>query len=234
MIFTNESCFDLLPKIKNDSIDLVLIDPPYEISRPTNFQSGECTGRDVDRFRISMDFGEWDKNFSGLDSVVEEAYRILRPGGTFICFYDLWKIETLKKIMENKHFKQIRLIEWLKTNPVPINSKINYLTNGREIAILGVKKSKPTFNSEYDNGVYSFPICRDEGRFHPTQKPLALIQALIEKHSNQGDIVVDCFAGSATTGVASIASGRKFIGCELDSDYFNKAKNRLDNFIKKT
>lgn len=234
MIFTNESCFDFLPKIKNDSVDLVLIDPPYEISRPTNFQSGECTGRDVDRFRISMDFGEWDKNFLGLDSVVEEAYRILRPGGTFICFYDLWKIETLKEIMENKHFKQIRFIEWIKTNPVPINSKINYLTNSREIALLGVKKSKPTFNSEYDNGVYSFPICRDEGRFHPTQKPLALIQSLIEKHSNQGDIVVDCFAGSATTGVASIASGRKFIGCELDSNYFDKAKNRLDNFIKKT
>lgn len=55
---TNESCFDLLPRIEKNSVDLVLIDPPYEVSRDTNFQSGEATGRDTDRFRVSMDFGE--------------------------------------------------------------------------------------------------------------------------------------------------------------------------------
>ena len=54
--FTNESCFDLLSRIPSNSVDLILIDPPYEISRPTNFQSGEETGRDTDRFRISIDF----------------------------------------------------------------------------------------------------------------------------------------------------------------------------------
>ena len=86
-----------MPRIPSGSIDLILIDPPYEISRPTNFQNGEETGRDTDRFRISMDFGEWDKNFTGFEVVIKEAYRILRPGGTIICFYDLWKIETLKK-----------------------------------------------------------------------------------------------------------------------------------------
>ena len=54
----NESCFDFLKSLKNNSIDLVLIDPPYEVSRDTNFQSGEATGKDTDRFRVSMDFGE--------------------------------------------------------------------------------------------------------------------------------------------------------------------------------
>ena len=166
--FTNESCFDLLPRILSNSIDLILIDPPYEISRPTNFQSGEETGRDTDRFRISMDFGEWDKNFTGLEVVIKEAYRILRPGGTMICFYDLWKIETLKKLYDNNKFKQVRFIEWIKTNPVPINSKINYLTNAREVAVSAIKVSKPTFHSSYDNGVYSYAICQDKGRFHPT------------------------------------------------------------------
>ena len=100
--YLNEDCFTFLPKIKSKSIDLILIDPPYEISRPTNFQSGEETGRDTDRFRISMDFGDWDKNFSGLDKVIEEGYRILRDGGTFICFYDIWKITILKESFE-KH-----------------------------------------------------------------------------------------------------------------------------------
>lgn len=161
MFYENMSCFELLPKIPDNSVDLVLIDPPYEISRDTGFQKGEITGTDTDRFRISMDFGDWDKNFTGLNIVVQEAYRILKPGGTFICFYDLWKIETLKNYMEASKFKQIRFIEWLKTNPVPINSKINYLTNAREVAVSGIKVSKPTFHSSYDNGIYEFPICHD-------------------------------------------------------------------------
>ena len=231
--FTNESCFDLLPRIPSNSIDLILIDPPYEISRPTNFQNGEETGRDTDRFRISMDFGEWDKNFTGLEVVIKEAYRILRPSGTIICFYDLWKIETLKKLYDNNKFKQIRFIEWIKTNPVPINSKINYLTNAREVAVSAIKVSKPTFHSSYDNGVYSYAICQDKGRFHPTQKPLAFIEALIQKHSNEGDTVLDCFAGSCTTGVAALNSGRNFIGCEIDKNYFDKATARVAPLLPK-
>lgn len=229
--FTNESCFELLPRLQNNSIDLILIDPPYEISRPTNFQSGEETGRDTDRFRISMDFGEWDKNFSGLEEVVKEGYRILRPGGTMICFYDLWKIETLKSFYDKHKFKQIRFLEWVKTNPVPINSKINYLTNAREVAVSAIKVSKPTFNSSYDNGIYSYSICQDKGRFHPTQKPLAFMEELIKKHSNEGDIVLDCFAGSCTTGVAAMNCNRNFIGCELDENYYNQAKKRVKKYM---
>ena len=225
--YTNESCFDFLLKIESKSIDLILIDPPYEISRPTNFQNTALTGTDTDRFRISMDFGEWDKNFYGLEKVFKEGYRILRDGGTMICFYDLWKIETIKKYYDDNKFKQIRFIEWLKTNPVPINSKINYLTNAREVAVLGIKKAKPTFNSSYDNGIYQYPICQDKNRFHPTQKPLALIKDLILKHSNEGDVVLDCFAGSGTTGVAALETKRNFLGCEIDKEYFEKSEKRI-------
>lgn len=105
---------------------------------------------------------------------------MLKSSGTIICFYDLWKITKLRKIFEDSKFQQIRFIEWIKTNPVPINSKVNYLTNSREIAIVGVKGGKPVFNSEYDNGVYLYPICHDKGRFHPTQKPVALLEDLIK------------------------------------------------------
>lgn len=230
MIFNNQSCFELLAGLENKTIDLVLIDPPYNISRPTNFQSGEETGKDTDRFRVSMDFGEWDKNFTGLEIAIRECFRVLKDGGTMICFYDLWKIETLKSYLEAAGFVQIRFIEWIKTNPVPINSKINYLTNSREVAVLGVKKSKPTFHSEYDNGIYRYPICQDKGRFHPTQKPLALIADLINKHSNEGEIVLDCFAGSCTTGVAAVLNNRRFIGCELDAEYYEKAVQRLKDY----
>lgn len=224
---TNENCFDMLKSLKSNSVDLVLIDPPYEVSRDTNFQSGEAKGKDTDRFRVSMDFGDWDFGFTGLNIVVKEAYRVLRKGGTLICFYDVWKLTTLKEYFDDAKFKQIRLIEWVKTNPVPLNSKTNYLTNAREIAVLGVKGGKPTFNSEYDNGIYKYPICHDKGRFHPTQKPLALIEELIIKHSNDGDTVLDCFSGSGTTAVAAYNQGRNFIGCELAEYYYNKSIQRL-------
>lgn len=222
-----QSCFDFFPMLQSCSVDLVLIDPPYEVSRSTNFRSGKATGKNTDRFRISMEFGDWDFDFSGLDRVIKEAWRVLKDGGTLICFYDVWKLSALRQYFEEAHFKQLRLIEWLKTNPVPLNSRINYLTNAREIAVSGVKKSSPTFHSRYDNGVYEYPICHDKARFHPTQKPLAFIEELIVKHSNEGDTVLDCFAGSGTTAVAAFNTNRKFIGCEISEEYYRKSMRRL-------
>ena len=225
----NSSCCDFLAALEPNSVDLVCIDPPYEVSRETGFANGSPTGRDVDRFRVSMDFGNWDaEGFVGLGKAIGECYRVLRRGGTLICFYDLWKLTTLRDYFEDARFKQIRLIEWMKTNPVPLNSKTNYLTNSREIAVSGVKVGKPTFHSEYDNGVYEFPICHDKGRFHPTQKPLALIEALIEKHSDPGDLVVDCFSGSGTCALAAARTGRRFSGCELSPEYWEKSVQRLE------
>ncbi len=223
----NQNCFDYLKTIQDKSISLVLIDPPYLVSRKTNFQTGKAKGKDTDRFRVSMNFGTWDNEFGGLNVVIKECYRVLKKGGTIICFYDLWKITTLKEYFESANFKQIRFIEWIKTNPVPLNSKINYLTNAREIAVVGVKGGKSTFHSEYDNGIYKYPICQDKGRFHPTQKPIALIEELIEKHSNIGDTVLDCFAGSGTTAVACYKLNRNFTGCELSKEYYNKSLERL-------
>ena len=115
-----------------------------------------------------MDFGEWDNTEINLDLLLKECYRVLKKSGTIICFYDIWKITNLKKSLEANKFKQIRLIQWVKTNPVPINSKINYLTNAIEFAVSTIKGTKPTFNSEYDNGIYSFPIYHNKDRFHPT------------------------------------------------------------------
>lgn len=224
----NQNCFDFLKTVSDKSVDLVLIDPPYEVSRDTNFQSGEAKGNDTDRFRVSMNFGDWDNNFTGLDLVIKECHRLLKDGGTLICFYDLWKLTTLKEYFELANFKQLRFIEWVKTNPVPLNSKTNYLTNSREIAVVGVKKGKPTFNSEYDNGIYKYPICHDKGRFHPTQKPVALLEDLILKHSNENDTVLDCFAGSGSTAVAAHNTNRNFIGCELSKEYFDKTLERFD------
>ena len=220
IVMENANCFDFLPTLENNSVDLVLIDPPYEILEKSWYK---------DRFHAGDEsFGKWDTQNLDMLTVIQELYRILKTGGTLICFYDLWKINFLKEWLEQAHFKQIRFIEWIKTNPVPLNSKLNYLTNAREVALTAVKKGNATFNSSYDKGIYEYGICQEKNKFHPTQKPLKLIEQLILKHSHIDDTVLDCFFGSGTTAEACLTTHRKFIGCELSKEYYEKAKVRLE------
>ena len=167
--------------------------------------------------------------YSGLEQLekfIELYYKKLKKGGTLIIWFDLWKISYLKELLEKYKFKQIRFIEWVKKNPMPLNQSINYLTNSREIALLAVKGGKPTFNSKYDKGIYHYPIVSGK-RTHPTQKNLLLFEELIKKHSNENDLVVDTFLGSGTTAIACKNTNRKFLGSELDINYYNKIMNAL-------
>jgi DNA modification methylase len=230
---SNLDCIEFLKTVPSNSVDLFLTDPPYLISRKTGFLESKGPNT-VERFKISYEFGEWDQKQLDLNSILSEAYRILKPSGTSIIFYDLWKIQELKEGYELNKFKQIRFLEWVKTNPVPINSKVNYLTNAREVAILGVKKGNATFNSQYDNGIYSYPIYHNKDRFHPTQKSADLFSALIEKHSSAGDVVCDPFAGSATTAISCLRTGRNFIGTEIDKEYHSKSLERITNEKNRT
>lgn len=260
----NISGLNLLNEIDDNSIDLVLTDPPYIISRESgmnthynnvkdnekkgvefvktlaewNEYKSKCNITDDEKkdnymkygtiygkkYCVRTDYGDWDNDFTidQLDTFISQYYKKLKKGGTLIMFFDLWKITDLKNIMEKHKFKQIRFIEWIKTNPQPINSSINYLTNCREIALLGIKGSKPTFNSKYDNAIYSYPLQGGKNRFHPTQKSLLLFEELIKKHSNEGDTVLDTFLGGGTTLFASINTNRHFIGCEISKEYYDK------------
>ena len=247
--FTNSTDLVLLRSIEKDSVDLVLTDPPYLISRKSGMQSHKErkpgdkgynqvskrieNGKEIEvdygrYFATATDFGQWDKDYTidDLQLAIDEFYRILRPGGSCIIFFDLWKIETLSKLLSK--FSKHRLIEWLKTNPVPINQRATYLSNAREIAISCVKGGKATFNSKYDKGVYEYPIYSGKDRFHPTQKSLPLFEELIKKHSNEGDIIVDPYGGSGTTYVASTNTNRICLSCEPDEEYFEKAERRIN------
>jgi site-specific DNA-methyltransferase (adenine-specific) len=178
---------------------------------------------------VQTDYGEWDKGdftMNDLQQIVDQYYKKLRTGGTCIIFFDIWKLSDLNRIMENAGFKQIRFIEWIKTNPLPLNSKTNYLTNAREIALVGTKGSKPIFKSSYDNGIYNYPI-EKRNRFHPTQKNLDLFEELIKKHSNEYDTVMDTFLGSGTTAYACRNTNRNFRGCELSKEYYDKIMSIL-------
>ena len=89
-----------------------------------------------------------------LEEFIKQYYIKLKDGGSIIIWFDIWKITPLKTLLEKYGFKSIRFIEWIKTNPQPLNSSHSYLTNCREMGLFAVKKSKPTFNSKYDNAMY--------------------------------------------------------------------------------
>ena len=184
---------------------------------------GNTSGK---KYGYKTDFGKWDNEFSiaKLEEFIKLFYKKLVKGGTCIIFTDLWKIGQLKEIMEKHKFKQIRLIEWIKTNPIPLNQSVNYLSNAREVAVLGVKVGKPTFNSKYDKGIYEYPIQSGKKRFHPTQKNQKMFEALIKKHSNEGDVVLDPFLGGGTTLFACKETNRIFKGCELVKEYIDKVR----------
>lgn len=196
-------------------------DIPEETMKKNYLKFGTIYGN---KYSVQTEYGEWDENFSLeiLDTFVGEYYKKLKKGGTLIIFFDIWKITPLKEILEKHKFKQIRFIEWIKTNPQPLNSKRNYLTNCREVALLGVKESKPIFNSEYDNAIYKFPLQGGKNRFHPTQKSVLLFEELIKKHSNEGSCVLDTFLGSGTTAIACKNTNRNFKGCEISKEYIER------------
>lgn len=232
VMIINGDCLEHLNKIESNSVDLILIDPPYLISKSSGFSNYSDNASDDLKKKygkLSIDFGDWDKVELNWDFLFSEYKRILKKGGTLIIFYDIWKSNELKEFSEKYKFKQPRVGAWVKTNPVPVNSKLNYLSNASEYFFTFVKGSKPTFNSKYDNAFYSYPICHGKERYnHPTQKPLSLIKELIEKHSNKGDLILDTFAGTGTTGHASYLLDRNFILIEKEKDYFEVIVERLN------
>lgn len=260
----NITGIEYLKTITNNSIDLILTDPPYIISKDSGMNShynnvkfneennitsvkteeeweeykslneieddrnkenyinyGTIYGK---KYCVKTDYGSWDSDFTmeNLEQFISEYYKKLKKGGTLIMFFDLWKISDLKNLLEKYKYKQIRFIEWIKTNPQPRNSKVNYLTNCREIALVAVKEGNPTFNSSYDNGIYMYPLQGGKNRIHPTQKSLSLFEELIKKHSNKNDTVLDTFLGSGTTAIACKNTQRNFKGCEISKEYYDK------------
>ena len=125
--FIKSTDLELLCSIERSSVDLVLTDPPYLISKDSGMQRLKDSGKSHEKYgrkyATATDYGQWDKDYTidDLQLAIEEFYRILRPGGSCIIFFDLWKIETLTNTLSK--FSKHRLIEWLKTNPVPINQK---------------------------------------------------------------------------------------------------------------
>lgn len=219
----NEDCLQGMKKIGKESIDALITDPPYNIARENNFKS---------MGRAGIDFGEWDKDFN-LVSWLPVAIDKVKKGGNVVIFTD-WKsttpiIEELEKL--NCNIKDMIRIE--KSNPMPRNRDRRFVTD-YEIAIWAVKKgAKWTFNRQSET--YERPLIKTsvtpktekiEGG-HPTQKSLQAMEWILDRLTNDNDLVLDPFMGSGTTAVSCMNKKRNFIGFELEEEYYNIANKRL-------
>lgn len=206
-------------------VDHIITDPPYNISKNNNFSTMKSANRQ------GVDFGEWDKEFD-LTGWIADAEKILRPGGTFIVFNSYRNLTPIIEEMESCGLVIKDVIKWIKTNPMPRNIDRRYVQD-TEYAIWAVKpkkpwifnkpKDKPYLRAEYKTSV----VAGSERTKHPTQKSEKLMMEIIKIHSNERDIILDPFMGSGTTGVAATKTGRRFIGCEINGDYYDIAKSRI-------
>lgn len=210
-------CREGLKKIQNNSIDLIIADPPYGISRELNCKN-QRLGTTA---KLNFDFGEWDK----FDKEWFEI-AIKKTKGWIITFCAKKDIGIYWNILEKNRFVAIDALAWLKPDPLPLNAKSKFL-NAWEALVVG-KKPGAYWGSRYFPNILKFQAPKGKDRIHPTQKPLGLIKKLIELTTKKGDIVLDPFMGSGTTAVACKQLGRNFIGFEISKEYCELAKKRLN------
>lgn len=233
----NADCVETMKKIADNSVDVIFADPPY------NLQLGDALKR-PDNTDVKGVYEEWDS----FESIAEydrytkawmsEARRILKEDGTIWVIGSYHNIFRVGYIMQDLGFWILNDIVWNKTNPMP-NFKGTRFTNAHETLIWATKnpKAKYTFNYEAMKAMnddvqmrstWEIPLCTGKERLkneetgeklHPTQKPEALLYRVIMASSNVGDVILDPFFGTGTTGAVAKRLGRNFIGIEKDATY---------------
>lgn len=195
------------------------------MSRPNNFKTlGSAS-------RIGMDFGEWDKGFD-ISKYIKLFPRLLKENANVVIFNSWENLKDIRDICEENNIYIKRCLILSKSNPAPFN-KDRMFVNDVEFALWGVynSKGKPTkwtFNriNPLEKCVMNTTV--QSSKLHPTMKDEKIIRHLVLLLSNENDVILDPFMGSGTTGVSCINTNRKFIGIELNKDYYNIAKTRLN------
>lgn len=239
------NCLEELAKLPSASVDLVFADPPYNLQlerdllRPNNTR---VDGVDDDWDKFS-DFADYDR-FSR--SWLIECRRILKRDGAIWVIGSYHNIFRLGTTLQDLGYWIQNDVIWRKTNPMP-NFRGRRFTNAHETLIWAGRdqKSRVTFNYEAMKASnddlqmrsdWLFPICsgperlKDDGgrKAHPTQKPEALLHRILLATTNPGDVVLDPFFGTGTTGAVARRLGRRWIGIERDRDYARAATERIE------
>ena len=231
--------FEILPKIKSQSIDMIFADPPYFLSNGgSTCKSGK---------RVSVNKGDWDKKDS-LKKIhtfnrrwIHMCKRVLSSSGSIWISGTFHNIYSIGMALQQEDFIILNNITWQKTNPPP-NLGCRCFTHSTETilwACLKQNKSNHIFNykeMKLQNGnkqmkdVWQGSLTRkkekSEGK-HPTQKPLYLLERIIEASTNESSLILDPFCGSSTTGIAAVRLNRQFIGIDKEIKYLELSKRRL-------
>jgi site-specific DNA-methyltransferase (adenine-specific) len=223
-------CLRILAAIPADCVDLIFADPPYFLSNDgITCQAGKM---------VSVNKGKWDKSQGAdLDHEFNRTWlaacqRVLKPNGSIWVSGTSHVIHSVGFAMQQLGFRLLNDISWIKPNPPP-NLSCRYFTHATETLIWAAKnkKSKHTFNyklmREINGGKQMKSAwtlgapSRNEKRFgkHPTQKPVALLERIVQAASNAGDVVLDPFMGGGTTAVAAVRLRRATVGIEFDAEY---------------
>ena len=202
-------CLKLMKNIPDGSIDLVCTDIPY----------GVCNRND--NGLRNLDKNKADIETFSLTDFLVEINRVTKGSVYIFCASE--QLSEIRSTLVQNGFTT-RVCVWEKTNPSPMNGQHVWLS-GIELCVYGRKKGA-TFNEHCKNTVFRHPCGRN--KLHPTQKPLELFERFILASTNQGDVVLDPCMGSGTAGAACVNTGRNFIGIELDEQYFEIAKNRIE------
>jgi DNA modification methylase len=228
----------VLKTLPDESVDLVLTDPPYNISKLNDNRDRSKLNSPIMRREspLKYDFGEWDnmerKDFIDFTSEwLELSCLKLKDGGTIISFFNKEDISLLGWLSKEWGIRTRTIISWHKTNPVPSFRKVNYLSACEFIWIGSKGNNRWTFNFGYQKDMHNFFETSNKSCYgvtdHPTEKPITLIKHLIEIHSNKNDIVLDPFLGSGTTAVACKELNRRYLGIELKQEYIDMANKRI-------
>ncbi|SIS76255.1 modification methylase [Paracoccus saliphilus] len=237
-------CIELMNSLPEGSVDLIFADPPYNLQLRGDLLR-------PDNSKVDAVDDEWDQfaGFAAYDKFTREwlaaARRLLKPDGAIWVIGSYHNIFRVGAELQNQGFWIMNDVVWRKSNPMP-NFRGKRLTNAHETMIWATKSdaSKYTFNYEalksLNEGVqmrsdWVIPICNGGERLkdgkgdkaHPTQKPEALLHRVLIGTTNPGDVVLDPFFGTGTTGAVAKMLGRDFIGIEREDAYREVAEKRL-------
>ncbi|MGB3945581.1 MAG: site-specific DNA-methyltransferase [Candidatus Saccharimonadales bacterium] len=231
-------CIKKLKEINDNTVDLVLTDPPYNLGL---FMKGRDTNlgalRENHFVASSWDNDEqaqWEKH---MNEFFRESARVLNKGGAIVVFMAVIKVETLIRIAQENGFYYKTTGSWHKTNPMPRNMNLHFINSTESWVYFVYGKKTGKFNNK-GKAVHDFietsVINNGEKKHgkHPTQKPVKLMEHFVELLSDKGDLVLDPFMGSGSTGVAVLNLNRQFYGIELSEEYFRVASLRVASLLE--
>ena len=217
-------CLELMKDIPDGSVDLVLTDPPYMIATV-----GAGIYKQADKQYVK----ELDGIKDGFDEkVLDEICRVMKKINVYLFCSQKQIIPLIDYFVKKKNCNW-NILSWHKSNPVPACGN-KYLTDTEFVLFFREKGVKIYGEYETKFTYYVTPLNqKDKKQYeHPTIKPVKILQNLIVNSTLKNGVVLDCFMGSGSTGVACVNTNRRFIGIELDDKYFEIAKQRIDAAIR--